>query len=65
MSCLTPQIATRRAAAADSEPAFFGGEYIVFSAQYPDGQIVTINAFSRHRAVDCPAQAQAVLTNPF
>jgi hypothetical protein len=46
------------------EEAYFGGEYIVLSAQYPNGTIATIDAFSRHRATDCHAQAQAVLTNP-
>jgi hypothetical protein len=29
-----------------------------------NGTIVTIDAFSRHRATDCHAQAQAVLTVP-
>ena len=46
------------------EAAFFGGEYIVLSAQYPDGRIAVISAFSRHRADDCHAQAQVVLTDP-
>jgi hypothetical protein len=46
------------------EESYFGGEYIVLSAQYPNGTIVTIDAFSRHRATDCHAQAQAVLTVP-
>ena len=44
------------------EAAFFGGDYLVFQAQYGDGRIVTIDAFSKHRTDGCHAQAQAVLS---
>ena len=46
------------------EAAAFGGEHIVLSAQYEDGRIAVISAFSRHRADDCHVQAQVVLTDP-
>jgi hypothetical protein len=61
----SPSFAGEVAGDADHfEAAYFGGEYIVLSAQYPNGTIATIDAFSRHRATDCHAQAQAVLTVP-
>jgi hypothetical protein len=61
----SPSFAGEVAGDADHfEESYFGGEYIVLSAQYPNGTIVTIDAFSRHRATDCHAQAQAVLTVP-
>ncbi len=47
-----------------AEATAFGGEYIVLSAQYPDGRIATINVFARHRAADCHVQGQVVLTDP-
>jgi hypothetical protein len=61
----SPSFAGEVAGNADHfEESYFGGEYIVLSAQYPNGMIATIDAFSRHRATDCHAQAQAVLTVP-
>jgi hypothetical protein len=61
----SPSFAGEVAGNADHfEESYFGGEYVVLSAQYPNGMIVTIDAFSRHRATDCHAQAQAVLTVP-
>jgi hypothetical protein len=48
------------------EPAAASGEHITFQARYPDGRIVTVEAFSHHNPAsdNCYAQAQAVVTKP-